>query len=184
MRLAARASLTDHLSVDHFAAYENVAKGLFVTAPEHARLVAYHRRCSVAATSLIGHVSSAESTQPDYWTVRWLASDTWIWFRCTHRPGLTDKVKLRDGTIRDAARWWTTFLHKAQERLKERPGSATILNVKLWGWYAVSGVEHCPTCKRQVLEDLYAFKDLFAREVDNVINTVCCFHCVHSPPTH
>ncbi|KAF7798702.1 hypothetical protein EIP86_009926 [Pleurotus ostreatoroseus] len=172
MRIAARASLTTHLSAEHFATYEDIDKGLFVTAPEHARLMAYHRRCAFAASNVICNVSSTCAKRSKYLSLRWLTNDNWVWFRCEHQQEPTDKVQLKDGTLRDVALWWTAFLRKAQDRLKERPDGSTILDVKLWGFYAVSGIEHCSTCKRQVLEDLCTFKDILAQEVNKAIETI------------
>ncbi|KAJ3553931.1 hypothetical protein NM688_g3360 [Phlebia brevispora] len=140
---------------ERFAIYEDMPAGLFVTAPEYARLLAYHCRCSLVASSLFGYVEPAGAGQLGYFKLQWLEHDGWVWLQYEHRPALMEEVLARDGKMHYAAQ------------------GATILDVKLWGWYAaLAGIEHFQIASDRSLRISTISGEILAREVEKAINTV------------
>ncbi|PSS38063.1 hypothetical protein PHLCEN_2v94 [Hermanssonia centrifuga] len=181
--VAAKASLACSSQCEQLHEIENVPAGQFVTSSEFNRLQSYHRRCGAAASSLISPITSTSPTTnatgntvqaSSHLALPWLAQKNWVWFTCQHYPGTLEKVQIQNGEVLMASGWWINYLRKTQDKLKRRPRGATILDTRPFSGFALSGIDHCSTCKRYVIEDLTKFGILFAEQVEKAIDEVRC----------
>ncbi|KAI0343358.1 hypothetical protein BDW22DRAFT_1356995 [Trametopsis cervina] len=173
MNIAARASLGRSIQAGDLMEIENVETNQFITALELLRLQAYHKACGQAAGNVIGTVVAADLASSQL-KLSWLPHAEWAWFTCRHKLGVTsdEKILIRNGLEMSAAKWWTIYLRKAQEKLRSRPCGATVLDPKPFAAFAAAAMEYCGACKRQFIEDLLAFNRLLAEQVEKAVDEV------------
>ena len=174
--LAAKASLIRPIQLSDLTESENIAQNQFITGSELLRLQMYHKACGQAASSVIGLLYSADMASTQL-KLPWLSKGEWAWFSCQHKNAvsMSEKVCIQDNVELPAAKWWTIYLRKAQEKLRSRPTGATVLDTKPFAAFAAAAMEHCGLCKRQVIEDLLAFNNLLAQQVEKAVSEVRVF---------
>ncbi|KAI0091566.1 hypothetical protein BDY19DRAFT_633700 [Irpex rosettiformis] len=171
--LAAKASLTRPIQISDLVELENIADNQFISGLELLRLQAYHKACGQAASCVIGFMYSADMTSSQL-KLPWLPTGEWAWFTCQHKNALStaEKVFIQNNAELPAAKWWTIYLRKAQEKLRSRPSGATVLDAKPFAAFAAAAMEHCGLCKRQAIEDLLTFNNLLAHQVEKAVGEV------------
>lgn len=177
MGIAARASLSRPIQPADLAEFEDVESKRFISALELVRLQAYHKTCGQVASGVIGTVSGPDNSI--HLKLPWLPHGNWVWFNCPHRPHTApvEQVQIQNGVELIAAKWWATYLRKAQDKLRCRPSGGTLLDTKPFAAFAAAATEHCALCKRQVIEDLLTFNNLLAQEVEKAVEEVRLRFC-------
>jgi hypothetical protein len=156
-RVAAKQTL--HLPIlgrPHVAELENM------TASNHHRLQEYHLRCGAVASKV------ARDT-------KWIKNDAFIWFAghsiCREEYRYR---KLAGGADYLVAVWWDDYMQSAAKALEHCPVGATVLGSELTD-DALRNASLCPQCSPHAFPEMREFGEMFAAEVDRVVEKVFTF---------
>ncbi|KAI0766019.1 hypothetical protein BC629DRAFT_1647970 [Irpex lacteus] len=165
---AARATLNRPIQMLDVARLETSQR----TSSSLIRLQAYHKACGQAASSVIGaiYAYTADLTSNEL-KLPWLPMGEWTWFTCQHNNSVsaTEMVIIQNNVELPAAKWWTNYLRKAQEKLRNRPTGAAVQDMKPFSAFAAAATDHCGLCKRHVISDLHTFNNLLAHQVERAV---------------
>ncbi|KAJ6581662.1 hypothetical protein B0H19DRAFT_930117 [Mycena capillaripes] len=129
-----------------------------ITAEAYYRLQEYHVRCGVVAQG-VGQ------------DVRWITSETWVWFECSLCRGNTAMV-MAGQRRKWVTKWWADFITEASTALRERPSASTVGIDSDVVHTAMEKASACTTCRSRLFREMRRFCSLFAAEVDKAIGTV------------
>lgn len=189
VKIAARATLAHQLSpkdllITELKKIEDIPGMKFITSTEIVKLQGYHEECGRASSELIeivqGHPhagSLPEAPNIGMVALPWLSWDKPELFICPHmmslRPTAMEKVKIKDGQERSAAKWWTEYMRQMRERLKYRPSGATCHDTKLFSCAIKNSLDHyCQTCKRHYFDDFRIFANKLSERIEKKLDGV------------
>lgn len=159
-RLAARYTLHAPMFGPYVKELEHIPASVY------HKLLQYHRKCSLAASSL----TSDFSWFPGF-------ASRWVWFQCDDCLHHSLSWPLSDGKIYEVNAWFIEYMERAREALRERPCAKVVSDPLL----IVEGLESaiaCHTCRPSAYLDLSTFiGDHFAAEVEKATEAVrvCVF---------
>ncbi|KAH9479177.1 hypothetical protein JR316_0007763 [Psilocybe cubensis] len=121
------------------------------------RLREYHRVCGEVA-------SSRARLQPALSEF----DDAWTWISCKMCPSAW---KSRSVNFPEARKWWVDWIEDVAEALKLKPWGETVRNWDLRN-KALDHAAGCPQCNLHAREDLEAFSQILAVEIERDISSV------------
>lgn len=70
--------------------------------------------------------------------------------------------------------WWVIYIRNLLQEVEARPRASTVLDDRLSNIAIVEAMK-CPACRKRVHRAMPTFKRLFAKEIEEMISTVCYF---------
>ncbi|KAF9818274.1 hypothetical protein IEO21_02902 [Rhodonia placenta] len=167
VRFAARCSLAHSVQTVRVPEFEEI------TAAAYCRLLDYRKRCSDAAEPL------ASGKNLD-----WLPNRQWIFLSSSRnnarRPGVPehscsegDIVTVQNNLMRTThytRQWWWDHLSSIQQVTDETPSGKAVIEAGVDE--AVRVASSCRVCAPLVGQDMRAFVDLYAAEVDKAVSQI------------
>jgi hypothetical protein len=150
VRLAAKNTL--QMPKDH----PFVAELAYISAAIYHRLQEYRRVCGEVA-------STRAALQPALLD----QEDDWVWVTCQTCP----KADADDSFYPAMRKWWTDWIHDTGEELLNRPRGETVKKYDVKR-KALAKADSCLTCRTRAPEELDAFSQMLAVQIENEISAV------------
>ena len=167
-RKAARYTLRHPLDVPY------VNELQFISGATFYKLQEYHRICGEVASSRV--LLQPALTENE---------DSWTWIKCNRCPGSSGSSRASSsvwntllsltttGQTLEGRKWWTLWIEDTAKELRTRPWGETVRKWDLMN-KAIQRASSCPYCGPRVRQDLDAFAQLLAVEIERDISSVSC----------
>jgi len=130
----------------------------FISGATFYRLQEYHRMCGeVASSRALLQPALAES------------HDIWTWIVCKKCPPAWN---VQSKNFPDARKWWAQWIEDIAEELRTKPWGEIVRKWDLQN-RAIGQAAGCPNCGKRAQEDLEAFSQMLAVEIERDISSVC-----------
>lgn len=150
VRLAAKNTL--QMPKDH----PFVAELAYISAATYHRLQEYRRVCGEVASTRAALQSALLDQEDD-----------WVWVTCQICP----KADPEDSFYPAVRKWWIDWIHDTAEELLNRPRGETVKKYDVRR-KALAKADSCLTCRTRAPEELDAFSQMLAVQIENEISAV------------